>query len=375
MPSPNCPIEFATWPGWGPMNAVIGTVHTIGSQTNTSIKGAHMSLKFFEIFLDTTIMAGIMLIASTISAAQTHAYYQQEQTDLRVSEKRTVTPEKEVASADTPVSAKREIPKADMITRPSLAFFESRSLSSSDKAEEVSADTAPASGKRSASGSGWRFAFTPYLFMTGLSGTIGAEGRTADVNLRFRDVLKHFDFGIMGTFAARKGRFAIFSDFMWIKLSEKRDTPGGLFSTGKVGVNMFIWTPAAGYRLYEGKRGSFDVLGGMRLTSVHSSLNFTSGLLPGFDVSQRKTWAAPVIGAHGLLNLSSKFFLSTIFDIGAGFGTHHTAQFYGGAGYRIRPKIALIGGYEYLNNDYSNNSGFIYNATMNGLLLGARFDF
>ena len=44
-----------------------------------------MSLKFFEIFLDTTIMAGIMLIASTISAAQTHADYQQEQTDLRVS--------------------------------------------------------------------------------------------------------------------------------------------------------------------------------------------------------------------------------------------------------------------------------------------------
>ena len=322
-----------------------------------------MSLKVFAFFLHSAIIALVVLTVASFVLAQTPAVDQQKQT------------EKTAASEDAIALTESKIGKRDTVERPSLAFFKNRSSANADTAEEVSSDTASASKKRSASSSGWRFAFTPYLFMTGLSGTIGAEGRTSDINLRFRDVLKHFDLGIMGTFAARKGRFAIFSDFMWIKLSEKQDTPGRLFSTADVGVNMFIWTPAGAYRVYDGKRGSVDLLGGMRLTSAKTSLNFTSGLLPGFDVSERKTWAAPVIGAHGLLNLSSKFFLSTVFDIGAGFGTHHTAQFYGGAGYRIRPKIALIGGYEYLNNDYSNDSGFVYNATMSGLLLGARFDF
>ena len=234
----------------------------------------------------------------------------------------------------------------------------------------------PASAlKQGASGSGWEFAVTPYLYMTGLSGTIGARGRTTNVDLSFGDIFENLNLGLMGTVEARKGRFVVVNDLMWIKLGEERDTPGELFSSVKVGVNMFIWDPEVGYRLYEGDGGNFDVLGGVRIMSVETNINFRAGILPATDASERKTWATPVIGAHGTVNLSPKFYLATKFDVGGGIGADFTGQFYGGLGYRITPKIALVGGYRYLKTDYDSEAGFLFDTSMNGIVIGAKFAF
>lgn len=230
--------------------------------------------------------------------------------------------------------------------------------------------------KQNAASSEWEFAFAPYLYATGISGTVGARGRVLEVDASFGNVLENLDIGLMGTFEARKGKLIFVSDLIWTKMSAERDTPGGLYSTGKVGVNLFIFDPEVGYRLAESKAGSFDVLGGVRIWSVENNINLTTGTLPGFDVSQRKSWAAPVVGFHGLLNLSPKFYLSTKFDIGgAGIGADLTTQFYGGAGYRVTPKIALIGGYRYLQVDYDDSDGFLFDTKMNGFVFGAKFNF
>jgi hypothetical protein len=162
---------------------------------------------------------------------------------------------------------------------------------------------------------------------------------------------------------------------VWIKLGEERETPGQLYSSVKLGVNMVIWDPEVGYRVYESKGGSFDVLGGVRLMSVETNVNFREGALPAFDVSERKTWATPVVGARGILNLSPKFFLATKFDVGGGIGADFTGQFYGGGGHRITPKFALISGYRYMKTDYDSNAGFLFDTEMNGILIGAKFTF
>ncbi len=233
----------------------------------------------------------------------------------------------------------------------------------------------PGTPRAQATASDWQVAIAPYFYMSGLTGTIGARGRTAEVDMDFSDVFEELNLGLMGTVEARKGRFVIVNDLLWIKLGEERDTPGGLFSSAKLGVNMFVWDPEAGYRVYEGSGGSFDVLGGVRLMSIENNLNFRAGSLPAFDVSERKTWATPVIGGHGTVNLTKKFFLSTKFDIGGGLGADFTGQFYGGGGYRLTPKIALLGGYRYMRTDYDSEGGFLFDTTMNGLLLGVKFTF
>ena len=193
--------------------------------------------------------------------------------------------------------------------------------------------------------------------------------------MSFGDVIENLNLGIMGAFEARKGRFVFVNDLMWIKLGEERDTPGQLFSSVKVGVNLLLWDPEAGYRVYQSDRGSVDVLGGARLMSVETNINFREGILPASDVSERKTWATPVVGVRGTLNVLPKVFLATKFDIGGGLGADFTTQFYGGAGYRITPKIALVGGYRFLKTDYDSEAGFLFDTDMNGILVGAKFTF
>jgi len=229
--------------------------------------------------------------------------------------------------------------------------------------------------KQTAASSDWQFAFAPYLFASGISGTVGARGQVIEIDASFGNVFENLDLGLMGTFEARKGKLIFVSDLIWTKMSAERDTPGDLFSTAKIGVNLFIFDPEVGYRVVEKPAGSLDVLGGVRIWSVENNLNFTTGILPGFDVSQRKTWAAPVVGLHGILNLSPKFYLTSKADIGGGIGADFTGQFFGGAGFRVKPNIALIGGYRYLRVEYDDDSGFIFDTSMSGLLFGARFSF
>ena len=224
---------------------------------------------------------------------------------------------------------------------------------------------------------GWQFAFTPYLFASGVSGTVGANGRQLEVDANFGNVWENLDIGLMGTFEARKGRLVMFTDLMWTKLSAERDTAGPFYSTAKLGINIFIFDPEFGYRLVDSEKGhSLDVLAGVRIWSVENNINVTTGILPGFDTSARKTWAAPVVGLKGNVNLSRRFFLGGKFDIGgAGIGADLTTQLFGGAGFRITKNIALVGGYRWLQVDYDDDEGFIFDTQMSGLLFGAKFSF
>jgi len=286
--------------------------------------------------------------------------------------KSTKAAEKITPAADVVVAADSVPAKADPEKETPVAKTTPDSVPTVD----VPAEEQPAAKTtKQAADEGWRFGLTPYLYMTGISGDVGALGRTAPIDQSIIDVLGHFGAGFMGTFDATKGKFVFFNDLFWARLDEETNTPGRLYNTGKVTVNMTMIQPAAGYRIVENEKGLIDILGGVRVSSVKNTLSFTTGILPGFTVESRKTWAAPTIGLHGISNITPKFFLSFLADVGGGFGTHITGQFYGGMGYRIRPRVSLLAGYRYLKNDYSNDSGFTYNTNMNGINLGMRFRF
>jgi hypothetical protein len=260
----------------------------------------------------------------------------------------------------------------------SLSFKHPAKVGTEADVRKVDSETAAESTsleRQSASvDSGWHFGLAPYLFATGISGTVGARGRTLEVDANFGSVWKNLDIGLMGAFEARKGRFVILNDLVWAKLSSERDTPGPFYSTAKLGINLFIFDPELGYRVVDSKKGSLDILGGVRVWSVETNLNVTTGALPGFDVSQRKTWAAPVVGLHGIANVTPRFFLAGKFDIGgAGIGADLTTQVYGAAGYRITKHVALIGGYRWLQVDYDDEKGFLFDTQMSGLMFGAKF--
>jgi hypothetical protein len=230
--------------------------------------------------------------------------------------------------------------------------------------------TAPSQG-----GSKWEFSVAPYAFFAALDGRVGVAGQTAQVDASFSDIFRNLDFAAMGAFEARKGKWSFVGDAMYMSLSGKRVTPSPFFSDIDVEVKEFIVAPVVGYRVLKVERGYIDLLGGARVWHVKSHLTFQPRILPLVDVEGSKNWVDPIVGARGVVSLAPKVFFTGRFDMGGfGINSDFTGQAFGGLGYQLKPRVALIGGYRVLRVDYVNG-GFIFKTTLNGINVGAKFDF
>lgn len=224
-------------------------------------------------------------------------------------------------------------------------------------------------------GSKWEFSVAPYAFFAALDGRIGVVGQTAQVDASFSDIFRNLDFAAMGTFEAHKGNWSIVADAMYMSLSGKKVTPSPFFSDIDVEVKEIIFDPVVAYRVMRLERGHIDLLGGARVWHVKTHLTFHPRILPLVDVEGSKNWVDPIVGARGVATLSPRVFLFGRFDMG-GFGVNSdfTGQAFGGLGYQLKPRVALIGGYRYLRVDYVNE-GFVFKTAMSGINLGAKFNF
>ncbi len=220
---------------------------------------------------------------------------------------------------------------------------------------------------------GWEISVAPYFFLASLNGTVGVIGQRAEVSATFRDLFRNLDFAAMGQIEARKGNWSILGDVMYVSLSGKRVTPSPFFGDIDVEVKETILEPAIAYRALKSERGSIDLLGGVRIWHVNTHITFQPRILPLVDVEDSKNWADPIVGAAGVANLSPRVFVLGRFDAGGfGVGSDFTGRVFGGAGFKVKPRVALIGGYRYLRVDYVNE-GFIFKTTMSGIVLGAKF--
>ena len=66
----------------------------------------------------------------------------------------------------------------------------------------------------------WQISFTPYGWMINVNGDVTARGHTADINQNFFQIVEDSDslLAWMSYFEARKGRFALFTDVVWMDL-------------------------------------------------------------------------------------------------------------------------------------------------------------
>lgn len=221
----------------------------------------------------------------------------------------------------------------------------------------------------------WQFQFSPYFWLASLHGTTGTPNRTAQVDESFSDIFHSLKFAFMGTFEARKGKLVSLTDMEYVSISDDRGTPGPLFSGVTTKVKMFIFDPEVGYRVFEDpdKGQSIDVVGGVRVWHISTDLTFSPGILAGTQVQASRTWVDGVVGLRGKAALSKKMFVTGKFDLGGG-GSKFAYQIFGGAGYNVTPKIALIFGYRVLDVDYNKNS-FVYDMNQRGPIVGLGFKF
>jgi hypothetical protein len=101
----------------------------------------------------------------------------------------------------------------------------------------------------------WHFSLSPYLWFAGAHGTVGALHHDASIHASPGDLLSHFDFGLMGAAEARRKRFLLNGDLLWIRISDSHALPfPGLGATSAdVRAGQLVWTSKLGYRVIDKK--------------------------------------------------------------------------------------------------------------------------
>ncbi len=234
----------------------------------------------------------------------------------------------------------------------------------------VRAQDAPASDQ-------WMFQLTPYLWLAGLNGTVGASANlpTTSIDASFGDILGHLDAGIMALGEARKGRFVALTDITYVSLSADSGGSNPLLGSAHVQARSFTSTIEGGYRALATPGLALDLLGGARVFAVKNTVDFSGAILPPASGESSDTWLDPVVALRAQAPLGGGFSLAGYGDVG-GFGIDGdwTWQLYGGLGYQISGSVTGYAGYRYLDVHHEDG-GFLFDVSQQGPLLGLGISF
>ncbi len=226
--------------------------------------------------------------------------------------------------------------------------------------------------------SGWTFTVAPYFWAAGLSGDVGANiGRfqpTVDVNASFSDIWDHLDFAAMAIGEARYDRYSIFTDLIYTKLSGNSGTPKGILADeAEVDAETFAGLLGVGYSLLQDNTGNLDIVGGVRVWSVDTTISLSGGLLDGRSKSDGDTWVDAVGGVKGTYFLTPNIFLTGWGLVGGG-GADIDWDVAATVGYKFNETFSSVIGYRALGVDYSND-GFVFDVVQQGPILGLAVKF
>jgi hypothetical protein len=244
-----------------------------------------------------------------------------------------------------------------------------------DANQDQTAQTAPASPQpTTVADHDWHLSLSPYLWFAGVSGTTGVYNHDASMHVSAGDLLSHFRIGLMASMEARKNRFVVPLDFLWIKLRADKATsfdPG--ISNVQLDINELLLTPKVGYRVVDSKKIKADALVGFRYWYIGPDLTFQPpGILS--NISQSANWVDALGGAKIEMPLSEKAVVTILGDAGGG-GANSDYQVVGMLGYRLK-KVMLQTGWRYLDVNYRGGPPklFVYDAHMSGLVVGVTFN-
>jgi hypothetical protein len=235
----------------------------------------------------------------------------------------------------------------------------------------------------------WEFHVIPYFWLAGLDGDVAVKGIKSEVDFKFRDIWKNLDYGGEVHIEAWKGRWGVFLDPTYLKLSADGQGINPTVGVIDADIDLKEWLIEFGgfYRFGrwtlgkdEGTVLSLDALGGGRYWYLKSKLNVNLPLASfSLGVDKSKDWVDPFVGARLRADLTKNLSLVVRGDVG-GFGvgsdfTWNTSAIFG---YQFSKTISAWLGYRVLGVDYESGSGFSkfkYDVIMHGPIVGLGFSF
>jgi hypothetical protein len=237
-----------------------------------------------------------------------------------------------------------------------------------------SPDPSPTKDPAASDDSGWHLAISPYLWLAGAHGTLGAFDRQISFKASVGDLLSNFRFGLMGVIDTRHDRLVMPVDIMWIRLADDKALPFPNIpaTSADAKVDEFILTPKIGYRMLNAERFKIDGLVGFRYWHMEQNFNFSPSRL-GLNLSTSQNWADPLVGARFLGTISRKVEAEIAGDVGGGgVQSQLDYQVVGALGYNFKPRWTLQAGYRYLFFDYRPNHTTL-DLAMSGAFFGVTF--
>lgn len=218
----------------------------------------------------------------------------------------------------------------------------------------------------------WQLTVTPYLMGAAISGTTGARGVEAEIDLSASDVFSHLEFGFMGIVAARKGNWGIGTDLIFMALGATADRPAA-----DVDFNQTAFAVYGLRRVSAVAEATF----GLRVNGLDGGLTFKEqSMVPaGTELSQSAWWADPIVGLRLHSNSARRLNATVYGEIGGfGLGSDLEWQIFPVVDVRLSERMSLDLGYRWLSMDYTTGDGsdqFTWDTLTQGPVVGFEFQF
>jgi hypothetical protein len=245
----------------------------------------------------------------------------------------------------------------------------------------------------------WSFSLTPYLWLPNINGTLkyaippGGGGRP-EVETGPNDSLEKLSFALMLAGEARKGKWSLFTDLIYLDFDSEGSTVkavnfGGdrvsttLNASTRSSLTGVAWTFGAGYAAVQDPKHRLDLLGGLRYFGLKASSDWQLSAAVGGpngqtfaqsgSISQREDLWDVIVGVRGRVKLGEgSWFLPYYADLGTG-SSALTAQALLGVGYAFKWG-EIVGTYRYVYYDLKDD-GLLQDIRFAGPALGATFRF
>jgi hypothetical protein len=111
--------------------------------------------------------------------------------------------------------------------------------------------TTPVNAETQASDENWEFGGAAYLWGAGVEGTDSAGD---EIDVSFSDIVKDLDGGLMGIISARKGKWTLLADIIYLSINQETSSTANIIGVPeKVDVDVklegFVSTLLAAYRV------------------------------------------------------------------------------------------------------------------------------
>jgi hypothetical protein len=240
----------------------------------------------------------------------------------------------------------------------------------------------------------WQFQAILYGFFPSFGGSTAfpASSGGTPIDVSSDKVLDSLKFAFFGTFDARKGRWGMFTDFIYFDVGGSKENTrdfsiGGTTIPASVSANLaldlkaVVWTIAGQYMVASDPSLQAYVLGGARLldAKVNLGYSFTADVGPfvgpgrsGSSEVSESFWDA-IVGIKGRYAFGERreWFLPFYADVGAG-QSKLTWQVFGGVGYQFSWG-SVLGGWRYLDYDFKSGSQ-IKSLNASGPMIGVAFN-